>query len=231
MEGKEIASEALPGQFVEVRVAEGLHPIMRKPLSIFCTEDDMFGLLVRTDGYGAKMMLRWELGEKIDIIGPLGQGFCFSDDDDEFILAAGGVGLASLNMFAQELLKKGKKVHLLFSPKRNDSVLEALTETEGLRIIRTENRGTVAEDLKKLISSLDKPCGVYSCGPNEFLRCVTETALECGLRAYVSLETRMSCGMGACLGCAVAIRQGEETVYKSACCDGPVFLGEEVIFE
>ena len=231
LEGKEIASEALPGQFVEVRVAEGSYPLMRKPLSIFCTEGDLFGLLVKTDSYGTKIMLRWELGEKIDIIGPLGQGFRFSEEDDEFILVAGGIGVASLNMLAQQLLKKRKKVHLLFAPRRDDHILKSLTATDGLNISITENRKTVAEDLKKLISSLNRPCGVYSCGPGAFLKCITETASACGLRTYVSLETRMSCGMGACMGCVVPIRQGEEIVYKTTCQDGPVFLGEEVVFE
>lgn len=231
MEGKEIAGEALPGQFVEVRVAEGFHPLMRKPLSIFCTEGDTFGLLVKTDGYGAKIMLHWQVGEKIDIIGPLGQGFRYADRDGDFVLAGGGIGVAPMNMLAQELVKQGKRVHLLFSPRRDAEVLKALTVDAGVHIHYAESRHTLAADLKRLIASLEKPGDVYACGPNAFLKCVSDTAAACGLRAQVSLETRMSCGMGACLGCVVNIRQGDEIVYKTVCHDGPVFYGKEVVFE
>ncbi len=231
MEGKEIAEESLPGQFVEVRVAKGFNPLMRKPLSIFCTEGDTFGLLVKTDGYGAQIMLHWHVGEEIDIIGPLGNGFKYADSDGDFVLAGGGIGVAPMNMLAQELVKQGKRVHMLFSPKRDAEVLKALTVSDGVSIHFAENRNTLAADLKALIGSLENPCDVYACGPNAFLKCVSDTAAECGLRAQVSLETRMSCGMGACLGCVVNIREGDEIVYKTVCHDGPVFYGEEVVFE
>ena len=235
LEGKEIAATAEPGQFLEVRVSKGSHPAMRKPLSVFCTEGDTFGLLVKTDGYGANLMKRWEPGEEVDIIGPLGRGFRFSRDDNDFILVAGGVGLSPLNFLSQELSKKGKNVHLIYAPKRSAVLLDAFSVKSGVNIHLSEHDvlfgiDTIADDMKKLISTVENPCGVYTCGPNEFMKLVSETASSCGLQTQVSLETRMSCGMGVCLGCVVAIRSGDDWEHKTVCHDGPVFLGEEVIF-
>ncbi|MCL1829703.1 MAG: hypothetical protein FWG32_09495 [Oscillospiraceae bacterium] len=230
-ECKEIASAARPGQFLEVRTAKGHHPAMRKPLSVFCVEGDTFGMLVKTVGYGAEFMINRKPGDIFDIIGPLGQGFRYSEKDDNFILAAGGIGLAPLNFLARELTKKGKKVYLLFSPKRDAALTDAITERSGLDIAYTENRHTVADDLKKMIERVKDPCGVFTCGPNSFMKLVSETASLYGLKTQASLETRMSCGMGVCLGCVVPIRAEGDFIYKTVCRDGPVFDAGEVIFE
>ena len=231
LEGDEIASIAQTGQFLEVRVAKGHFPTMRKPLSIFFAKDDTFGMLVKTVGYGAELMKLWQIGDDVDIIGPLGQGFRYTEDDDNFVLVAGGIGLAPLNFLAQELQKKGKNIHLLYAPKRDTAPLDAFTVKTGVNIHFSENRNTVADDLKKLLASVKDPCGVFTCGPNPFLKLVTDAASSCGLQTQVSLETRMHCGMGACMGCIVPIRVGNDFEYKTVCHDGPVFLGEEVIFE
>ena len=231
LECMEIASAAHPGQFLQVRVSKGSHPAMRKPLSVFFTEGDAFGLLVKSAGYGAELMSSWEIGEDIDVIGPLGKGFHYAKEDNGFILVAGGIGLAPLNFLAQELTGKGKDVHILYAPKRDATIMNAFTTKTGAYVHYSENRHTVADDLKELISKINDPCGVFTCGQNEFMKLVSETAAECGLQTQVSLETRMSCGMGVCLGCVAPVRDGDDWVYKTVCRDGPVFLAKEVIFE
>ena len=231
LEGDEISAVARPGQFLEVRVTKWQYPTMRKPLSIFYAKDDTFGMLVKTGGYGAEQMKFWEIGEDIDIIGPLGQGFRYTEADDNFVLVGGGIGLAPLNFLAQELQKMGKNIHLLYAPARDKAPLDAFTVKTGVNIYLSEDRTTVAADLKNLLASVPNPCGVFTCGPNPFMKLVSDTAYSCGVQAQVSLEMRMHCGMGACMGCVVPIRVGDDFEYKTVCHDGPVFLGEEVIFE
>jgi len=226
---KTIASAAKAGQFVQVRVSKGSHPAMRKPLSVFCVEGDTFGLLVKSVGYGAELMKRWEIGEDADIIGPLGQGYHYEEENNDFILVAGGVGLAPINFLAQKLAGEGKNVHLLFVPKRDLILMDACAMKTGIDIRYSDNRHTVADDLKRIITSIKNPCGVFTCGPNELMKLVADAAHSFGLSTQVSLETRMSCGMGVCLGCAVPVRSGDDWAYKTVCRDGPVFRAEEVI--
>lgn len=231
LESKEIASAARPGQFLMVRTGKGSHPAMRKPLSVFCAEGDTFGLLVKNAGYGTELMTRWNPGEEIDIAGPRGQGFRYTGEENDFILVAGGIGLAPLNFLGQQLADKGKNVHLLFAPKRDAMLMGAFTVKTGVTVHYTGNRHTVADDLGKIITALENPCGVFTCGPNGFIKLVAQTAQAHGLQTQASLESRMSCGMGVCLGCVVAVRGGDDWVYKNVCRDGPVFDAGEVIFE
>ena len=231
LECKDIASAAQPGQFVEVRVSKGSHPAMRKPMSVFCTDGSIFAILVKNVGYGAELMKNWVISECVDVLGPLGRGFRYAEEDNDYILVAGGVGLAPLNFLSQKLVGSGKNVHILYAPKRDALLMDAFTVKTGVDIHFTENRSTVTGDLKRIITSVGNSCGVFTCGPNEFMKLVSDTASVFGLKTQASLETRMSCGIGVCLGCVVPVRFGDDVTYKTVCHDGPVFLAEEVVFE
>jgi len=226
----EIAGKALPGQFVEVKVTPGQEPFLRRPFSVFSADGNFLKLLVRTVGKGTKLMTEWIPGDIIDIIGPLGKGYSWEKEGTDFILVAGGIGVAPLNYLAEKLLAANKNVHLLFSPKRQELLLDALPARDRMDIRFAANRSEVADLLEEMLKALDKVDGVFTCGPNGFMKAVVDTASKYRIPVQVSMEEQMACGLGICLGCAVPIKTDTGFVYKKACHDGPVFNGEEVIF-
>lgn len=225
----EIAAAARPGQFVELKLTEGYQtPFLRRPISIFDTDgQETFSLLVRTVGEGTTAMMDWPVGHSVDVLGPLGNGFTWKEHHQTCLLVAGGIGLAPLVLSARRLLEEGKRVRLLFSPRRDRGLLEALPFQGGLEVATSENRAALATTLEPMLEGTDL---LLACGPEGML----ETAARCtaarGIPSQLSMERRMACGIGICLGCAITIRTNGELTYKKVCKDGPVFSGEEVAF-
>lgn len=228
----EIAEKAKPGQFVEVRVSDGMEPFLRRPISIFDAEGSILKLLVRTVGKGTRLMTGWGPGKEVDIIGPLGNGFDLESAGKEPLLVGGGIGAAPLYFLAKELLKKGCNPKLLFLPRRDAVVLNSFGNLkEELHTVFSENRKELPEILKITIDEAEHLNMVYTCGPNMMMKTVSEICEERNLPVQVSMEERMGCGLGICAGCAVKIKTEDgDFIYKKACQDGPVFAGKEVLF-
>ena len=225
----ELAKKARPGQFVELKLTDSAEPFLRRPISIFDSDGERtFTLLVRTVGYGTKYMTRWVSGTEVDVIGPLGNGFSWEESWESCIIVGGGIGLAPLNYLARVLTREGKKVRLLFSPRRDAQLLDSLPEKETLETFCSENRAGVCPVLEKM---LEEPTDcIYCCGPEGMLEAVGEYAVEHDIACQLSVERRMGCGFGICVGCAIAIRTERGVVYKKVCKDGLVFRAEEVSF-
>lgn len=225
----ELARKAQPGQFVELKLTDSAEPFLRRPISIFDSDGQRtFTLLVRTVGRGTEYMTRWTAGTEVDVLGPLGKGFFWEKDCESCIIVGGGIGLAPLNYLARTLVREGKRVRLLFSPKRDAQLLESLPEKENLEIFCAENRAGVCpalEDLRKEAADC-----IFCCGPEGMLETVGEYAVANNIPCQLSMERRMGCGFGICVGCAIAIRTENGVVYKKVCKDGPVFRAEEVSF-
>ena len=225
------AVDTVPGQFVEVRIREGETPFLRRPISIFHAKGDQLQLLIRTVGAGTREMLTWEPGYQADLLLPLGNGFRWENTPGDCLLIGGGIGIAPLNYLAEKLLDAGKRVHLLFLPKRDSGILKAVHRLAEMDIQFIENRKALPDALKTALTLNMGTGGVYTCGPNAMMELVAKTAAQYGVPCQVSMEARMGCGFGICVGCVVRIRDGDSFVYKKACMDGPVFQGEEVLFD
>lgn len=227
-----LAQKAKPGQFVEIRVNDGMEPFLRRPISIFDATDTELKLLVKTVGKGTAMMSEWESGKKTDIIGPLGNGFVIDPETENVLLVGGGIGVAPLYYLAKELVAQDKKVNLLYSPKRDSEVMGAYKDLEEkLQISFSENRTELPKLIEQQLSGEEKMDMIYTCGPTAMMQTVAEKGKENGVPTQVSLEEKMGCGMGICVGCVVAIKtKVDDFEYKRVCHDGPVFNGEEVIF-
>lgn len=226
----ELARNAKPGQFVELLLNDdSSDPFLRRPISIFDSDgESVLTLLVRTVGTGTEYMTRWEKGRQVDILGPLGRGFHWEDADQRCLVVGGGIGLAPLNYLVRALLTEGKQVELLFLPKRDDGLLAALDLGDDLTVHFAENRKGVSGVLSGLLDGgVDR---VFCCGPEGLLESVAAHTLDRGIPCQLSMERRMACGIGICLGCAIAIRTEGGVVYKKVCKDGPVFEAEEVSF-
>ena len=225
-------SEAVrPGQFFEIRIRSELEPFLRRPISIFDVHGKQLSFLVRTVGRGTRMMTEWPEGQEADLIGPLGNGFQISDQKNKVLLVGGGIGAAPLHLLAKELLHRGQEVIFLFSPKRDNAVLKAFGDvSDRMTVLYSENRTQLPVIVEEQIKNhgIDLIC---TCGPMAMMQSVVEQAKKYGIPVQVSLEEKMGCGIGICMGCAVPIRtDGEEFEYRRVCHDGPVFRGEEVIF-
>ena len=225
----ELAQRAKPGQFVELKLTDSAEPFLRRPISIFDSDGERtFTLLVRTVGRGTEYMTRWTAGTEVDVLGPLGNGFFWDKNWNNCVIVGGGIGLAPLNYLARTLTREGKKVRLLFSPKRDIQLLESLPEQENYDVFYSENRSGVCPALEKML--MEPADCVFCCGPEGMLEAVGEYAVAHNIPCQLSVERRMGCGFGICVGCAIAIRTENGVVYKKVCKDGPVFRAEEVSF-
>ncbi len=224
------AAAAKAGQFVMLSVDTGLDPLLRRPLGIYKTSGAGIELLYQVVGKGTRILSGKTAGERLSVLGPLGNGFPAPPKGKKVILVAGGMGIAPLYMFAARL----KGATLLYGTRgKGESTVAKDFTGLGLKVrISTEDgsvgkKGLVTELLK---DELTDDSIVYACGPAPMLKAVFQICH--GAACYVSLERAMACGIGVCLGCAVKTRpHGEKPdnkVYRMVCSDGPVFDAKDI---
>jgi len=239
---KEIAREAKPGQFVMTRPKKFSEPLLPRPFSIHRVQGNRVELLIRVAGQGTRQLCGLSPGEELEIKGPLGRGFKL-DSEKESILVAGGIGVAPLLYLADRLLKMNKNKTV--APPR--LLIGAGTKKEllGLREVKemgirvqavTEDgsfgqKGLVTDLLEGLSAKGLERAMIYTCGPQRMLRALASLAAARNVPCQVSLEARMACGMGACLGCSVARPNDGGLSYAKVCQDGPVFEAREVAWD
>ncbi|WP_068541063.1 dihydroorotate dehydrogenase electron transfer subunit [Thermodesulfatator autotrophicus] len=220
----------LPGQFVMVRAWPGFDPLLARPFSIHDHEPDKLSLLFEVKGRGTKLLAALEPGAKVEVLGPLGQGFP-EVNSGEVILVAGGIGIAPFFWTAKKLKEKGLQINLFYGARTKNDFLR-LKEFEDLGIslnLSTEDgslgfKGFVTEPLKGYLHEPGEKI-IFACGPMPMLSAVAKVAKDLGVRAYVSLEAHMACGLGMCLGCVV---KRQERGYLHVCSEGPVVPAERV---
>lgn len=227
-----IANEAQPGQFVHLRVPAH---ILRRPISI-AEIDRMQGtirIIYEIRGEGTKILADLKAGDMADVLGPLGHGYTLLDSDKKCVVVGGGIGVPPLLAVAKHYGANAAAIIGFRSAQA--AILENDFKSAGAKTIVCTDDGTMGQKgfvtnaLEELLRS-ETPDMICACGPMVMLRKVTEIAKSHGIPCEISLEERMACGVGACLGCACKInRNGKECVLH-VCKDGPVFPGEEVVF-
>jgi len=237
LDSPKIAQEADPGQFVHVRVENKEDPLLRRPFSIHNAEDEKIEILYRVVGRGTSLLSRKKPGEKIDLLGPLGQGFKTNPGVKRAILVAGGVGVAPLYFLARRLATtRISEISVLIGAKDKGKLLcERNFRNLGVKVeIATEDgskgfKGLVSDLFSNSISTDPYMVStfVYACGPFPMLRKIASLSKRRGIPCYVSLEQRMGCGIGACLGCAIRGTNG----YLRLCKEGPVFDARKICWE
>ncbi len=210
------------GQFANLKLRDYY---LRRPLSIFDYTENTVTFLYKVLGKGTDSLSRYEIGEEISILIPLGNGFDTSISNKP-LLIGGGIGIAPLYHLGKEFKEKGIDVTYLFGFKNKDEIMmiDAYKKL-GNVIITTDDgsygfKGNPVSYLKENKIDFDK---YFACGPSIMLKylCLENTNGE------VSLEARMGCGFGACMGCSIKTTDG----YKRVCKEGPVFKASEVIYE
>lgn len=240
----ELAKKARPGQFLMMKVSESYDPLLRRPMGIYkisnfdgrpCVE-----LLYQVVGKGTISMSKMEKGGKVDILGPFGNGFTIPHQIKEAVFVAGGVGVAPLVILAEKLLKEipNLKTYLFIGGKSKNDIL-CLDDFEKLNTeisIATEDgslgtQGLVLGTLKQFMVKKDcRNVSFFACGPGGMLKKLSKLTLENNIYCQVSLDRRMACGFGVCLGCVIKVKTERSEVYKNVCTDGPVFDAGEVVW-
>lgn len=236
----DIAKYVSPGQFVMIKTSKTLTPFLKRPISIYKVEKEqgIIHLLYQLVGTGTRLMSQLKKGESLEVLGPLGNGFGIYDNDNTIAIVGGGCGIAPLVALAYELRNTGKNVHALIGAQDIDRLICYQDfELLGCDIFAATDDGSFGykgyvTDLLDSLLAVDKVDRVYCCGPLPMTQKVIEITTKKGVFCEVSLEERMACGLGACLGCAVKIKSSNgEITYKKVCQDGPVFSSDEVILD
>ncbi len=228
----EIAKEACPGQFINLYTGKG-EMILPRPISI-CEIDKADGtlrLLYQAVGKGTSYFSTLQSGETIKILGPLGNGFTMNQCQNSVVIG-GGIGVPPL----LELVKQLKGSVQVFIGAKTTPILEKEFQELGAEVfVATEDggyglHGNVMDYIRKVAPN---PDAIFACGPKGLLRAISDWAEEKGIDAQVSMEERMACGIGACVGCTVKIRKKNAVDWENlkVCKDGPVFLSSEVIWD
>ncbi len=229
LESPQIASMAKPGQFVMVGCGEDT--LLPRPLSIHQSSNGKFAILFNVVGKGTFWLSQRKGGETVAIFGPLGNGFSIHSASHNLLLVAGGMGIAPLYFLADEALKKGYSVTLLYGTAVSYRYPEELLPS-GIKVVAATEDGTVGHH--GLVTDLlpdftDWADQIFACGPVPMYRDMAlkkkELKLE-GKPVQVSLEVIMGCGWGVCYGCTVKTRSG----LKQVCKDGPVFDLADIFF-
>jgi dihydroorotate dehydrogenase electron transfer subunit len=253
-EASHIASNAKPGQFAMVRC--GYKLTLRRPLSIHMIDDKtrvsfLFAVPRLADipapssnreveervgkGEGTLWLSQRRVGEELDILGPLGNGFSIEPATGNLLLVAGGIGVAPLIYLADQAIKLGKHVTLLlgareakwvylpgYLPDKMDIVIITEETEEGSR----GKKGLVSDFFLDYFGWADQIC---ACGPVAMYQAMVGHLQRRRERkpVQVSLEVRMGCGVGACYGCSIKTRRG----MRQVCKDGPVFDIDEILWQ
>ena len=247
LKAPEIVQNALPGQFIHIKCSKDNYPLLRRPLSIHRIDKEKgeIFILFQVVGEGTKLLSKREVGDDLDVLGPLGNGFNIYPESKKIMIIGGGIGVAPLLALCEESTRQGKEVRVLIGALKKELVIgEENFRKSGAKVdVATDDgsykyKGLVTDLLEEtIIKEGWLPDQIFACGPKLKLKKVVEVSLEAHIDCQVSLEERMACGIGACLGCVCKIKtkdKKEDKVkyeYKRVCVDGPVFRGSEVVWD
>lgn len=236
-----IARNTAPGQFVQVRVnSSSYDPLLSRPFAVYRSKGDVADILFKVVGKGTSLLAEKCVGDTVDIIGPLGNGFPIDDGFERAMLIAGGMGIAALMSLAEAI--SGREIVALIGASTQSKIVgrKDLLALGAEVHVATEDgtagyKGMVSELLEDVILKEKCPtagCRIFACGPTPMLRMIAQIAARYEIPTYVSLEERMACGVGACLGCVCEVAAPDDGIqYKTVCADGPVFDAQDIVWK
>jgi dihydroorotate dehydrogenase electron transfer subunit len=237
----EIFLTSSPGQFVMIRVTDAESPFLGRPISIYALRREdgnaVIDLMVRVVGRGTSYLSRLKAGDWVDLLGPLGNGFSIFPDRRNIVLIAGGIGIAPLSFLADGYSHVRTGEIACYFGARSENVLiglDRVNKTCSKLLLSTEDgsrghRGLITDLFERDLNQYKtEDTVVYACGPFPMLMKIQDILMDTPLFCQVSVEERMACGIGACLGCAVRMKSGE---YGRVCHEGPVFNIDELAFD
>lgn len=241
----ELAKASIPGQFAHIRCGTSIDPLLRRPISIHDADPESgeVAFLYEVRGRGTELLSQKQVGDVLDVIGPLGNGFTLPESlERPLVLIAGGIGVAPLHFLARWIAERVgcTQVTLLIGARSQNLLVcsDKLAKLGADMRIATDDGSTgccgfVTDLLNEYIAGMEAGSSptVYTCGPMPMLRAVSRITKERGLWCEVSTEAKMACGVGACMSCVVRVRSGGTSKYVRSCHEGPVFDANEIVWE
>lgn len=248
-----IANCVFPGQFVMVRLAGWDDPLLGRPLALYDTVLDSAGIPCGIDlvylvmGKMTSRLARFAPGDRLEVWGPLGNGFPAAVSE-HLIMVAGGIGQTPFLAVGNESLGRkqygrstgqAKKATLCYGV-RTAELLAGVDDFRAagldLRISSDDgsigHHGLVSDLLHHVLAETEQGSReVFCCGPEPMMEAVAKICHDARVSCYVSLETPMACGIGICFSCVARVRQPDDSWdYKRTCVDGPVFASEKIVW-
>ena len=243
LDAPDVARTARPGQYVMAIPPSA--QTAATALAVYEAEGKRASLLFFVTGKRTHELAELRPGDRLDVAGPLGNGFDCSIGARDVAIVAGGVGIASVLLCAQRLVSAGARVRLFYGARTAELLVESQRFVDvGCELIVTTDDGSAGERgfVTDALARAAKPDAIFACGPSPMLRAVARVAGEFGVRAQLSLEETFGCGIGGCWGCVVplvrtsaqapsfppAAEGGSDVVYARICREGPVFWADEL---
>lgn len=239
-----IAKGAKPGQFVMIRVGDGLSPLLRRPFSIHQTINNKYiQILYKIVGEGTAYMAEAREGKSLEVLGPLGNGFHVTSKMQNCCLVGGGMGIAPLLFLAKYIVERSKPttIKILLGAQSKNELLGIVEGFENMSLdisYATDDgsyghHGYIVEILTKNLNNKDPKAlwHIFSCGPSLMMKSCVEACNQFDWPCQVSMETMMACGISACLGCTIKGNKKNTNLngnYLHVCQDGPVFMGNDI---
>ena len=234
----EIVELSKPGNFIEIRVTEGIDPFLRRPISIYNLdkENGILEFIFRVKGKGTEILAKKQEGNDIDIIGPLGYGTFKYEKYNSIATIGGGIGIFPLYELSKQAKLNNVKVSCYLGFRNKELVMleDDFKKVVDSLVITTDdgtykNKGFAIDYLKRDMEKIKYDC-IYACGPLPMLKAIQKYANENNIDCQISLEEKMACGLGVCLGCAVKTAKSPKDApeYWHVCKGGPVFNSKDV---
>ena len=227
-----MAEEAAPGQFVSLYSADGSR-LLPRPISLCEIEEGRIRLVYRVAGAGTEEFSSRKAGDTIEVLGPLGNGFPLKEaEGKKAFLIGGGIGVPPI-VGCRHSQEDVAVVGFRSIDRVMPALIDKLEDTCASVYLCTDDgtlgrHGFVDGQVRDILAKGKSFTAVLACGPRPMLNSVAKAAAEFVVPCQVSMEERMACGVGACLGCAIQMKDG---TMKHVCKDGPVFNAEEVAWD
>lgn len=243
LDAPELANATRPGQYVMAIPPSA--QAAATALAIYEAEGKLASILFFITGNRTRELAELRAGDRLDVVGPLGNGFDCSGDSGDVAIVAGGVGIASVLLCAHALLDAGAHVRLFYGARTRELLVDAQRFADaGCELIPTTDDGSLGRRglVTDALARSRVPELIYACGPTPMLRSVARIANELGVPAQLALEETFGCGIGGCWGCTVPLVAssaqatnfppaqlgGSDIVNVRICKEGPVFWAHEL---
>ena len=238
LKADKVANSSLPGHFVMLETHKsGINeydPLNRRPFAVADTEDGSIIIYYDVVGRGTKKLTLLKDGDKVNLLGPLGDGTFPIKRDKRAVVVAGGIGASGVSLLVKKLKENNVPTVVLYGA-RNRDYLSMYGWYEKIRDRNVEvyyytddgsfgKKGFPVQDLDRFVDEPGKVV-IYACGPKPLLKYLKDYAQKREVETYLSLDRRMACGWGVCLGCVVKTKRGFERVCK----EGPVFEAHHLV--
>lgn len=209
------------GQFINIKLKE---KYLRRPISVYDYDNESVTIIYKVVGEGTEIMSKLSVGDKLDVMTGLGNGYNTSKSGDKPLLIGGGVGVPPMYNLCKKLIAEGKKptVILGFNTKEEVFCYNEFSALCSVVVTTVDGSMGVKGFVTDAMEDIDYTY-YYTCGPEPMLKAVYNNAKTKG---ELSFEERMGCGFGACMGCSCKTKYGNKRICK----DGPVLESEEVIW-